>query len=60
MGHTVKIEFKEGAKVTKRKARRVPLQLQKAVDEELKNLLAAGHIERINEIIDEMLSNQSR
>ena len=32
----------------------MPLQLQKAVDEEIKNLLAAGHIERIVKMTDEM------
>ena len=37
VGHTIQIEFKEGAKATQQKGRRVPLQLQKAVDEEESN-----------------------
>ena len=54
VGHTIYIDIREGAKVTQQKGRRVPLQLQKAVDEEIRNLLAAGHIERIDKITDEM------
>ena len=54
VGHTIQIEFKEGAKSTQQKGRRVPLQLQKAVDEEIKNLIKAGHIERVDKISDEM------
>ena len=34
-GHNIKIEFKEGAKITQQKGRRVLLQLQKAVDAEI-------------------------
>ena len=41
-GHTIKIEFKEGARVTEQKGRRVPLQLQTAVDGKIKCLLAAA------------------
>ena len=41
-GHTIKIEFKEGARVTEQKGRRVPLQLQTSVDGEIKCLLAAA------------------
>ena len=53
-GHTTKIEFKEGARITQQKGRRVPLQLQTAVDAEIKSLLAAGHIKRLDKITDEM------
>ena len=60
MEHTIKIEFKEGAKRTQQKGIRVPLQLQKAVDEGIKNLLAAGHIERTDKITDEMFIKTSR
>ena len=35
VGHTIKLEFK-GAKITQQKRRRVPLQLQEAVDAETK------------------------
>ena len=54
IGHTIKIEFKEGAKITQQKGRRVPLQLQQAVDKEIKNLLEAGHIRKIDKVTDEM------
>ena len=53
-GHNIKIEFKEGAKITQQKGRRVLLQLQKAVDAEFKSLLDAGHIRRVDKISDEM------
>ena len=55
VGHTIRIEFKEGAKAAQRKGRRVPLQLQKAVDAEIKNLIKARHIERVDKISDEMV-----
>ena len=54
MGHTIRIEFKEGAKEAQRKKRRVPYQLQKAVDAEIRNLIKARHIERVDKISDEM------
>ena len=47
------MEFKERAKITQEKGRRVPLQLQKAVD--VKNSLEAGHKKEIDQITDEML-----
>ena len=57
-GHKIKIEFKEGAKITQQKGRRVPLQLQKAVDAKIKSLLEAGHIRRVDKISDERSSNR--
>ena len=36
------------------KGRRVPLQLQTAVDKNKKNLMNAGHFEKIENITDEM------
>ena len=53
-GHTRKIEFKEGARITQQKGRRASLQLQAAVDAEIKNLLVAGHIKRVDKVTDEM------
>ena len=50
--HQVRINFKTGAKITQEKGRRTPIQLQKALDEEIGRLLKEGHIERINEIKD--------
>ena len=52
--HKVKINFKSDAKILQQKGRRVPTQLQKAVDEEIGRLLKEGHIEKINEIKDDV------
>ena len=54
VGHSIKIEFKEGAKITQQKGRLDPLQLQKAVDAEIRNLLQEDHIRKIDKITDEM------
>ena len=53
MGNTIKIEFKERAKITQQKGRIVPFQLQKAVD--VKNSLEAGRKKELDQITDEML-----
>ena len=53
-GHNIKIEFKEETKIIQQKRRRVPLQLQKAVDVEIKKLLETGHIKKIDKVDDEM------
>ena len=45
-------KFEPGARITQQKGRRIPIQLQKAVDEEIGRLLKEGHIEKINEIKD--------
>ena len=50
----MKIKFKEVPKVVQQKGRRVPLQLQKAVDAEIRNLLDAALIRRFSKIADEM------
>ena len=50
--HAVKIEFRPGAKVTQQKGRRVPIQLQDAVQEEIERLLKEGHIERVTNVTD--------
>ena len=50
--HKVKITIKDEAKITQQKGRRVPIQLQKSVDAEIKRLLAEGHIEKIDKISD--------
>ena len=52
--HKVKINFKADAKITLQKGRRIPIQLQKAVDKEIGRLLKEGHIEKINEIKDDV------
>ena len=51
-GHTVKIEFKPVAKITQQKGRRVPIQLQEAVQEGIERILSEGHIEKVTEVTD--------
>ena len=46
----MKIRLKDGAKTSHQKRRRIPVQLQEAVDKVIKNLLAEGQIKRVNEI----------
>ena len=52
--HQVKIKLKENARIVQQKGRRIPIQLQNAVDAEIKKLLKDGHIEKINEIKDDL------
>ena len=52
IGHDVKIEFKTNAKITQQKGRRVPIQLQEAVEAEINRLLEESHIKRITEVTD--------
>ena len=54
VGHTIQIEIKEGAKATQQKGKRVPLQLQEAVDAEIKYLIKGEHIELVDKLSDEM------
>ena len=39
-------------KITQQKGRRVPVQLQEVVQEEIERLLEEGHIEKVNEVTD--------
>ena len=50
--HTVKIEFKPEAKITQQKGRRVPIQLQDAVQEEIERLINERHIERVTDVTE--------
>ena len=52
--HQVKINLESDAKISQQKGRRIPIQLQNAVDAEIKRLLKDGHIEKINEIKDDV------
>ena len=52
--HQVKIKSKENARIVQQKVRRIPIQLQNAVDAETKKLLKDGNIEKINEIKDDV------
>ena len=45
--HQVKFNLKSDAKIFQQKGRRFPIQLQNAVDAEIKRLLKDGHIEKI-------------
>ena len=50
--HEVRIEFKQNAKTTQQKGRRVPIQIQDAVQAEIDRLLEEGHFEKVNEVTD--------
>ena len=52
IGYEVKIEITPHAKITQRKDRRVPVQLQDAVQKEIERLLNEGFIERVTEVTD--------
>ena len=55
LGHTIKIEFNEGTKITQQKGRRVQLQLQKEVVVEIENLFEVGHLKEIDKVTDEIV-----
>ena len=46
------IEFKQNANVTQQKSRRVPIQLQDAMQAETDRLLEEGHIQKVSEVTD--------
>ena len=46
--------MKDGTRVTQQKGRRIPIQLQDQVDNEIKKLLDQGHIERVHSINDDV------
>ena len=50
------IEFKKDAKMTQQKERRVPLQLQEAVEKKIDKLLAGDHILRVEKVNDEVFT----
>ena len=52
--HRIRIKMKENASISQQKGRRIPIQMQKAVDSEIKRLLKEGHIERVDEIKDDV------
>ena len=52
--YKIKINLKSEATVSQQKGRRIPIQLQKAVDKEISWLLKEGHIEKIDEIKDDV------
>ena len=52
--YCIKIEFLPDAKITQQKGRRIPLQLQTAVDAEIKRLIKEGHISPVKNIRDDV------
>ena len=54
MGHILKVDFRENAKKNLHKRRRVPLQLQHSEDQNIKNLLNAGHIRKVDKLTHDM------
>ena len=52
--YKIKIEMKDGTRITQQKGRRIPIQLQDQVDSEITNLLDQGHIERVDTIKDDV------
>ena len=49
---SIRIELKAGSKVTHQKRHRIPLQLQKAVGADIRSLLDAEHIRRIDKLLE--------
>ena len=52
--YEIKITMKDNAKITQQKGRRIPIQLQNQVDEEINKLLKEGHIEKVDKIQDDV------
>ena len=52
--YSIKIKMKENAHVTQQKGRRIPIQLQKQVDQEISKLLEQDDIEKIDSIKDDV------
>ena len=46
--------MKDDVKITQQKGRRVPIQLQNQVDNEIQKLLKEGHIEKVDKIQDDV------
>ena len=51
--YSIKIDMKEGTRVTQQKRRRIQIQLQEQVDKEMSNLLGKGHIEKVDTVKDD-------
>ena len=52
--YSIKIDIKEGARVTQQKGRRIPIQVQEQVDRGINNLLEKEHSERVDTIKDDV------
>ena len=47
--YQVKVNLKNGARITQLQGRRIPIQLQEALDEKIERSLKEGHIEKVDE-----------
>ena len=52
--YEIKITMEDNAKITQQKGRRIPIQLQNEVDEEINELVKEGHIEKVDKIQDDV------
>ena len=52
--YEIKNKMKEDAKITQQKGRRIPLQLQNQVDNEIEKLLKEGHIGKVGKFQDDV------
>ena len=52
--YKIKIEMKDDTRVTQQKGRRIPIQMQEQVDNEIQNLLEQGHIQKVNNTKDDV------
>ena len=50
----MKIKMQKDDAVGQQKGRRIAIQMQKALDAEIKRLLKDGHIEKVDEIKDDV------
>ena len=57
--YKIKLNLKSEAEVSQQKGRRIPIQLQKAVDKEISRLLKEGLFEKIDEIKDDVFIQPS-
>ena len=54
--YSIKIDMKEGERVTQQKDRRIPIHLQEQVDREINSLSEKGHIERVDTLKDDVFT----
>ena len=52
--YEIKIKKKEGAKIRQQKGRRIPIQLQNQLDNEIERLIKEGQIEKVDKIQDDV------
>ena len=53
-GFQISVEFNDDSKITQQKGRRVPLQLQEAVEKEIQKVLDEGHRKKVYKITDDV------